>query len=87
MCPGLRCTPRTCSVEVGAAAKPKKIILQTEQQMGRSPVWDSKAQATLFQSDVLQFLGQRLIDFRSLQHIAAYSSQANACSMTCMEPM
>ncbi|CAL1135060.1 unnamed protein product [Cladocopium goreaui] len=45
----------TCSVEVGAAAKPKKIILQTEQQMGRSPVWDSKAQATLFQPDVLQF--------------------------------
>ena len=47
MCPGLRCTPRTCSVEVGAAAKPKKIILQTEQQMGRSPVWDSKAQGDL----------------------------------------
>lgn len=45
----------TCSVEVGEAAKAKKTILQTEQQMGRSPVWDSKAQATLFQSDVLQF--------------------------------
>lgn len=45
----------TCSMEVGEAAKAKKTILQTEQQMGRSPVWDSKAQATLFQSDVLQF--------------------------------
>ena len=50
--------PRTCSVEVGEAAKAKKTILQTEQQMGRSPVWDSKAQATLFQSDVLQSLGK-----------------------------
>ena len=57
MRPGLRCTPRTCSVEVGEAAKRKKIILQTEQQMGRIPVWDSKAQGTLFQSDVLQSLG------------------------------
>ena len=51
-----RSVSRTCFVEVGEAAKPKKTILQTEQQTGGNPTWNSKAQATLFQADILQSL-------------------------------
>lgn len=47
-------------MELGEASKPKRPILQTGEQLGANPTWNSQTQATLLQSDILQFLGLRL---------------------------